>query len=247
MTIWGGSRCKISDAPVRKRAGALTGRNSGEELKGTVNQGKERRAAPAMELDRRQFIKGSLGTVAVAIAADALGLKVDLAAAAEAAGPIPVKRGRLTPSICPMCSVGCGVIIMADDAGRIIDLQGDPESPINQGTLCPKGAAAIQMSVNEQRWTKVRYRAPGSDRWEDKPLDWAMDRIAGLVKEARDAGFNEEAEVPDGKGGTVRKRVMNTHAIASLGGATMSNEWNYAHQKLMHGLGVVAVENQARI
>jgi formate dehydrogenase major subunit len=93
----------------------------------------------------------------------------------------------------------------------------------------------------------VKYRAPGSDRWEEKPLDWAMDRIAALVKQTRDAHFNEYEELPDGKGGTAKQRVMNTYALASLGGATISDEWNYAQQKLMHGLGVVAVENQARI
>ncbi|HZW35457.1 MAG TPA: formate dehydrogenase, partial [Candidatus Deferrimicrobiaceae bacterium] len=117
----------------------------------------------------------------------------------------------------------------------------------SQGTLCPKGAATYQLAVNPLRWTKVKYRAPASDHWEDKPLDWAMERIAQLVRKTRDANFNEFQEMPDGKGGTVRKRVMNTYAVASLGGATMDNEWNYVHQKLMHALGVVYVENQARI
>jgi formate dehydrogenase major subunit len=110
-----------------------------------------------------------------------------------------------------------------------------------------KGAATYQLAVNPLRWTKVKYRAPGSDRWEDKPLDWAMERVAQIVRKTRDAGFNEFQDMPDGKGGTARKRVMNTYAVASLGGATMDNEWNYVHQKLMHALGVVYVENQARI
>jgi len=136
---------------------------------------------------------------------------------------------------------------MVDESNKIIDIQGNPDSPISQGTLCPKGAATYQLVMNSQRWTKVKYRAPGSDRWEDKPLDWAMDRIAELTKQTRDNNFNEYQEMPDNKGGSVRKRVMNTYAIASLGGATIDNEWNYAQQKLMHGLGVVAVENQARI
>jgi formate dehydrogenase major subunit len=143
--------------------------------------------------------------------------------------------------------VGCAQIVTVNDAGKVIDVQGHPESPINQGTLCPKGAATYQLAINDLRLTKVKYRAPGSDHWEDKPLDWAMNRIADLVKKTRDANFNKYQDIPDGKGKTVKKRVMNTYAIASLGGATMDNEWNYAHQKLMHALGVVYLENQARV
>ena len=101
--------------------------------------------------------------------------------------------------------------------------------------------------MNDLRWKKVKYRAPGSDHWEDKTRDWAMNRIAELIKQTREANFNEFQDMPDGKGGTVRKRVMNTYAIASLGGAIISNEWNYAQQKLMRALGVVYVENQARV
>jgi formate dehydrogenase major subunit len=136
---------------------------------------------------------------------------------------------------------------MVNDADKIIDIQGNPDSPVSQGTLCPKGAATYQLVINDLRWTTVKYRAPGSDHWEDKPLDWAMERIAELTKKTRDANFNEYQDMPDGKGSTIKKRVMNTYAIASLGGATMDNEWNYAQQKLMHALGVVYLENQARI
>jgi formate dehydrogenase major subunit len=161
---------------------------------------------------------------------------------------VPLKKGKEVPSVCPYCAVGCGQIVTVDPAaGKILDIQGNPDSPISEGTLCPKGAATYQLAVNPHRWTKVKYRAPGSDRWEEKPLAWAMDRIAERVKATRDAAFNESQDMPDGKGGTARKRVMNTYAVASLGGATMDNEWNYIHQKLMHSLGVVFVENQARI
>ena len=103
------------------------------------------------------------------------------------------------------------------------------------------------MIDNPNRVTRVKYRAAGSDHWEDKPLDWAMDRVSQLFKQTRDANFNEFQAMPDGQGGTAQKRVMNTYAIASLGGATMDNEWNYIHQKLMHAAGVVYLENQARI
>jgi len=197
---------------------------------------------------RRTFLKGAAGVAAGTVFAELAGLGVDMSALAAKAGDVPIKRGKEVASICPYCAVGCGQIVMVDSAtGKILDIQGNPDSPISQGTLCPKGAATYQLGVNPLRWTKVKYRAPLSDHWEEKPLDWAMERIAQLVKKTRDDNFNEFQEMPDGKGGTVRKRVMNTYAIASLGGATMDNEWNYIHQKLMHGLGVVYVENQARI
>lgn len=200
-----------------------------------------------MKLSRRRFLKISAGAIGSAVAADMAGLGFDTGAVRAYALSVPIKTGRQVPSVCPYCAVGCAQIVMADDKGRIIDIQGNPDSPINEGTLCPKGAATYQLAVNELRWTKVKYRAPGSDHWEEKPLDWAMNRIAELTKKTRDANFNEFQDMPDGKGGTVSKRVMNTYAIASLGGATMDNEWNYLHQKLMHGLGVVYLENQARI
>jgi formate dehydrogenase major subunit len=197
---------------------------------------------------RRTFLKGAAGVAAGTVFAELAGLGVDLSALAAKAGDVPIKRGKEVASICPYCAVGCGQIVMVESAtGKILDIQGNPDSPISQGTLCPKGAATYQLGVNPLRWTKVKYRAPLSDHWEEKPLDWAMERIAQLVKKTRDANFNEFQAMPDAKGGTVRKRVMNTYAIASLGGATMDNEWNYIHQKLMHGLGVVYVENQARI
>jgi formate dehydrogenase major subunit len=200
-----------------------------------------------MKINRRQFLKFSSGAIGTAVLAEAAVLGADAALAKEQAREVPIKAGRQVPSLCPYCSVGCAQIVMVDDKGKIIDIQGHPDSPLNEGTLCPKGAATWQFVNNEQRWTTVKYRAPGSDHWEDKPLDWAMQRIAELTKQTRDANFNEYQEMPDGKGGTVKKRVMNTYAVASLGGATMDNEWNYAHQKLMHALGVVYLENQARI
>jgi formate dehydrogenase major subunit len=200
-----------------------------------------------MQVTRRQFLKISSGAIGTVAAAEAVGLGADSAAAKEKAQNIPIKTGKQVPSVCPYCSVGCAQIVMVNEQGKIIDIQGHPDSPINQGTLCPKGAATYQFVNNDLRWTKVKYRAPGSDHWEDKPLDWAMNRIAELTKKTRDENFNEYQDMPDGKGGTIKKRVMNTYALASLGGATMDNEWNYAHQKLMHALGVVYLENQARI
>jgi formate dehydrogenase major subunit len=142
-------------------------------------------------------------------------------------------------SVCPYCAVGCSQLIYVKDR-RIIDIEGNPNSPINEGTLCPKGASTFQYVVNPNRVTTVRYRAPYSDHWEDRPLEWAMDRIAQRIKETRDASFVERT--PEGT------LVNHTTAIATLGGATMDNEENYLIKKLFNGgLGVVSIENQARI
>jgi formate dehydrogenase major subunit len=125
-------------------------------------------------------------------------------------------------------------------AGRVINIEGNPESPVNEGRLCPKGANTFQLVGNPHRVTKVKYRAPNSDHWEEKPLDWAMDRIARLVKECRDRDFIET----NSAGETVR----HVKSIAALGGAALDNEENYLYKKLFTGgLGIVPVENQARL
>jgi formate dehydrogenase major subunit len=173
------------------------------------------------KLTRRDFLKGTAGVAGTAVAAELAALGIDPRPAEAKALTVPIKKGKEVPSVCPYCAVGCGQIVTVDPAaGKIIDIQGNPDSPISEGTLCPKGAATYQLVVNPHRWTKVKYRAPGSDQWEEKPLSWAMDRIAERVKATRDAAFNESQEMPDGKGGTARKRVMNTYAVASLGGAS---------------------------
>jgi formate dehydrogenase major subunit len=156
-------------------------------------------------------------------------------------------HARETPSVCPYCAVGCGQLVSVRD-GAIINIEGNPESPINQGTLCPKGAATYQLAVNPYRVTRVWYRAPGATEWDrTKTLDWAMDRIARLTRDTREQTFQEWGEGRDAAGRPARKRVNHTLAIASLGGATMDNEWNYLQCKLMRSLGVVFIENQARI
>jgi formate dehydrogenase major subunit len=142
-------------------------------------------------------------------------------------------------SICPFCAVGCAQLVYAKD-GKPIHIEGDPRSPVNQGTLCPKGAGTLGLLLSPERITDVLYRAPYSDRWEKKPLDWAMDRIADRVKQTRDETFVER--LPDG-------RIVNhTLGLGSLGGATMDNEENYLIKKLFGGgLGMLNIENQARI
>ena len=152
----------------------------------------------------------------------------------------------VTESVCPYCAVGCGLLVYTK-GGRIIDIEGNPRSPINEGTLCPKGANSYQLEVNPHRITQVLYRAPFSDQWETKSLDWAMERIAAKVKETRDLELFERAQTasanPDSK--PVARAVKT---IGTLGGATLDNEENYLIKKLFGaGLGIVSIENQARI
>ena len=150
-----------------------------------------------------------------------------------------LRGATVTEGVCPYCAVGCGQLIYTK-GGRLIDIEGDPRSPINEGTLCPKGANSFQLATNPHRVKQVLYRAPYSDRWEPKPLDWALDQIARRVKAARDKDF--AAQTADGR----LLGAVNT--IGTLGGATLDVEENYLMKKLFSGgLGVVSVENQARI
>jgi formate dehydrogenase major subunit len=150
-----------------------------------------------------------------------------------------IRDAKLFHSVCPYCAVGCSLNVYVKD-GKVIDIEGNPESPINRGTLCPKGASTFQYSINPSRQAHVMYRAPYSDHWERKTLNWAMERIAQHVKEARDKTFMER--LPDGR------EVNQTLAIAMLGGATLDVEENYLMKKLFNGgLGIVPIENQARI
>ena len=141
-------------------------------------------------------------------------------------------------SVCPYCAVGCAQQVYVKD-GQIIDIEGDPRSPINAGRLCPKGADSFQLTINPHRQQRVLYRAPFSDHWEERPLAWASERIAQRLKETREATFTEKDADGDA--------INNTTAIAHLGGATMDNEENYLIKKLFNTLGIVAIENQARI
>jgi formate dehydrogenase major subunit len=139
--------------------------------------------------------------------------------------------------LCPYCATGCSQWIFTK-GGKVIDIEGNSDSPINEGTLCPKGSNTFQID-NPHRVRHVMYRAPYSDKWESRSLDWAMDRIAQLTKETRETGF---VESKDGK------VVNNVPNIFSLGGATMDIEENYLIKKLLNGgLGIVSIENQARI
>lgn len=191
------------------------------------------------ELSRRRFLKLSAGAMSGVAAAELVGL--GFSAGTAYAQPELIKQGKEVPSVCPYCAVGCGQIVTVAD-GKIIDIQGNHDSPINEGTLCPKGAASYQLAVNPNRWTTPKYRAPNSDHWEDISLDDAMDKIARKFQATRDASFIDKATVGDKE-----KTINQVLAIASLGGATIDDEWNYLHQKLLRAAGLVSIENQARI
>jgi len=149
-----------------------------------------------------------------------------------------IKNAKAVTSVCPYCAVGCSTLAYVSDEGKLLDVEGNPESPISGGHLCPKGSAVFGFTVNSSRWTTAKYRAPYSQTWEDRPLEWAMERIAQLTKKTREETFVRERH---------GKRVNHTLGIASLGGATFGVEENYILGKLMHSLGVVSIENQARI
>lgn len=145
---------------------------------------------------------------------------------------------RVVPSICPYCGVGCGQRIYVKNE-RIIDIEGDPDSPISLGCFCPKGAATFQLVTGSHRLHHALYRRPGGTEWEQIPLDEALEMVAQRVKAARD----ETWQNVDSNGDVVRR----TLGIAHLGGATLDNEENYLIKKLYTGLGIIQVENQARI
>ena len=149
-----------------------------------------------------------------------------------------IDDAKVARSICPYCGVGCGQLIYHKDS-KLISIEGDPESPISQGNLCPKGAASYQLLTHSRRETKVKYRAPRSKEWTDMSLERAMDMVAERVWESRKRTFVKQV---DGS------PVNHTTAICHLGGATLDNEENYLIKKLFTGgLGMVCVSNQARI
>src|SRR5690349_13347463 len=191
-----------------------------------------------MEVSRRDFLRFSVAAGTGTTHSGLVGSGVNLAPMVARAQELRIKGAKTTPSLCPYCSVGCATLVNTVD-GKIANIEGDPRSPHNEGALCPKGAAIYQLHVNPNRPTQVLHRAPGAADWEVWDLERAMSRVAELLKKTRDETFIERLE----SGLTVNM----TPAIFSLGGATLDNEWNHIHQKLMRGLGVVAIENQARI
>jgi formate dehydrogenase major subunit len=192
-----------------------------------------------MDLSRRDFLKLSGLTTGATL------LPRNAAAVAKGSKLKLHKAIGETPTICPFCGVGCGLVVAAtDDGKRVVNVEGDPEHPINQGSLCSKGMSIAQLNtvdgeINPHRLQKVKYRAPGSAQWEEKDWGWALTEIAKRIKETRDDNFI----TTDGEGRTVNR----LEAIASLGGAALDNEECSLIVKAMRALGLVYIEHQARI
>jgi len=188
-----------------------------------------------MEINRRTFLKatGATGTGAL------LGfLGLDLRPSVAFATQTTPQRGRSFTTICPYCGVGCGVKVDVDAAGKIINIEGDADHPINEGSLCSKGASLYQIHHNERRNQTVRYRGGGADRWEDISWDQAMKMIAERVKKTRDETWVDKIN---------GKTVNRTDGVACLGGAALDTEECYLLSKAMRAMGLVWIEHQARI
>jgi len=190
-----------------------------------------------MGLSRRQFLKISgIATIAGMTGRFAVGSPPVRSHAEE----LGIMAARKTTTICPFCAVGCSLIIHTDrKTGKIINAEGDPEHPINAGSLCPKGAALYQLADNPAWLARVQYRAPYSERWETKSWDWALNRIAENIKKTRDESFIER----NNRG----LRVNRTEEIAHVGSAALDNEECWLLQGMMRALGLVYIEHQARI
>jgi formate dehydrogenase major subunit len=191
-----------------------------------------------MDLSRRSFLRlSSPGALITAFG-------FDLAPAAAQAKRFKIARTTETRSICPYCSVSCGVIVHTRGDGKntqkqIVHVEGDPDHPVNQGTLCPKGATLKHYVMNDRRVTHVLHRAPGASEWTPMSWDTALDRIAALIKKTRDADFIAK----DGEGRTVNR----LESIAAIGGCTDTNEFNWLFQKTARAFGIVHLEQQSRI
>lgn len=200
-----------------------------------------------MNVTRRGFLKLSAGA-ALASAFSGLGFNIEPALAQVA--EYKLKWTKQSTSVCCYCAVGCGLIVSTSDiakgensaaapTGRSVNVEGDPDHPINEGSLCPKGASIWQLTENGQRPAKPLYRAPNSTEWKEVSWDWALDNIAQRVKKTRDASFT-----PSNAAGQV---VNRTEAMASFGSAAMDNEECWAYQSILRSLGLVFVEHQARL
>ncbi len=191
-----------------------------------------------MDISRRDVLRLSVAGGGGAALGGLVASGVNLSPVVAQAQSLRIRDAKMTPSVCPFCAVGCAMVVHTVN-GQIVNIEGDSRSPHNEGTLCPKGAATFQLHINPNRPTQVLHRAPGATSWDVWDLNRAMDRVAELMKRTRDETFIETLQ--NGK-------VVNaTTGIFSLGGATLDIEFNHLHQKLLRGLGIIAIENQARI
>lgn len=190
-----------------------------------------------MKIDRRDFLKLS---AAAGLAVAFGGLGMSLAPTAALAAEFKLKNAKQSTSVCCYCSVGCGLIVHTDQTtGRAINVEGDPDHPISEGALCAKGASIQQLGENVLRPLKPLYRAPYSDKWEEKSWEWALDTIARRVKDTRDATFLEK--------NAAGQLVNRCEGLASVGSAAIDNEECWIYQTFLRSLGLVYIEHQARI
>ncbi|AVX20268.1 formate dehydrogenase major subunit [Carboxydocella sporoproducens DSM 16521] len=190
-----------------------------------------------MLISRRRFLQLIGVSTAATLISGLEFLQPDTASAIS----IKLTDAVATPTICSFCSVGCGLLVhtkIKDGVPALINIEGDPDHPINRGSVCSKGAASFQIRENSRRITTPLYRAPGSNAWVAKDWNWMLDTIASRIKTLRDETF---IEMENGL------TVNRTEAIACLGGAALDNEEAYLLTKFMRGLGVVYLEHQARV
>jgi formate dehydrogenase major subunit len=195
-----------------------------------------------MKVSRRQFLKGTGTTLIGGLALAGAGLEVKPAeAAAIDMDKVEKLKGAIkTTAICCYCSVGCGLVCYSDQKAKILAIEGDPEHPINEGTLCPKGANIMQITAaNGHRLKDVLYRAPYSDKWEKKDWNWVLTRIAEKIKEVRDADFI----ATNSQGKTVNR----VETIALHGSSNVNNEECFIMASLARALGLVYIDHQARV
>jgi formate dehydrogenase major subunit len=189
-----------------------------------------------MVMSRRRFIGAGGGLLGF------LGLDLGPTRAYARSKAREITTGRLTSTICPYCAVGCSLLVDSTEKNGkrvVVNCEGDPDHPINEGTLCPKGSSLYQLANNDKRLRRVLYRAPGADHFEEKDFGWAAKAIAARIKKTRDASFVAQ----DAKGRTVNR----TPAIASVGSAALDNEECWLYQKMLRSMGLVYIEHQARI
>jgi formate dehydrogenase major subunit len=192
------------------------------------------------ELTRRAFLKlSAAGTGAAGLTA----LGFETVEAVQVAQNFRIAGARESRSVCPYCAVGCALVAYTQDNSdgtrKLLQIEGNPDSPVNEGRLCPKGATAMQLAISARRVESPMYRAPGSDHWQKISWDDLLNTLAQRIKDGRDATFVAQ----DGSGNTVNR----TEGIAFAGGAAFSSEEGYFATKLMRGLGVVHLEQQARV
>lgn len=201
-----------------------------------------------MGLSRRDFLKLSGGSVVTGT------IGVNLEPSEAQAKELKTAGAQETHTICPYCSVGCGIVVHTAQ-GKVVNTEGDPEHPINEGTLCSKGSSLYQIVNNPARLTKPRYRAAGATQWQEVEWEWTLDQIARRIKETRDRTFRitskskVKEKQPDSTEVEVEKEfvVNRTDGIAHVGSAALDNEECYVLQKWLRSLGLVYIEHQARI